>query len=50
MPASRGLLIWEQTLELWQVISGQVAGRESPEDVTLFKSLGMLYGTWLQRR
>ena len=41
MPASRGLLIWEQTRELWQVVSGQVAGRESPEDITLFKSLGM---------
>ena len=40
-PASRGLLIWERTRELWQVVSGQVSGRESPDDVTLFKSLGM---------
>ena len=29
MPASRGLLIWEQTRELWQVVSGQVAGTQS---------------------
>lgn len=41
MPASQGLLIWEQTRELWQVVSGQVAGRSTGEDVTLFKSLGM---------
>ena len=41
MPASRGLLIWERTQELWQVVSGQASGRENPEDVTLFKSLGM---------
>lgn len=41
MPASRGLLLWERTRELWQVVSGQVPGRNSGEDVTLFKSLGM---------
>ena len=41
MPASQGLLIWEQTRELWQVVSGQAAGRSASEDVTLFKSLGM---------
>ena len=41
MPASRGLLIWERTRELWQVVGGQVTGRENAEDVTLFKSLGM---------
>lgn len=41
MPASQGLLMWERTRELWQVVSGQSSGRESPEDVTLFKSLGM---------
>ncbi|MCY4651911.1 MAG: ornithine cyclodeaminase family protein [Dehalococcoidia bacterium] len=41
IPASRGLFIWERTRELWQVVSGQASGRESPDDVTLFKSLGM---------
>ena len=41
MPASQGLLIWERTRELWQVASGQVAGRSASDDVTLFKSLGM---------
>ena len=41
MPASRGLLIWERTRELWQVVGGQASGRDNPEDVTLFKSLGM---------
>ncbi len=41
MPASRGLLIWERTQELWQVVSGQAPGRNTPKDVTLFKSLGM---------
>ena len=41
MPASRGLLIWERTRELWRVVGGQAEGRSAPEDVTLFKSLGM---------
>jgi len=44
MPASRGLVLWEQMRELWQVVSGEVAGRKSDDDVTLFKSLGM--GLW----
>lgn len=41
MPVSRGLLIWERTRELWQVVSDQLPGRSASEDVTLFKSLGM---------
>ena len=41
MPAARGLLIWERTRELWQVVGGHAPGRDSSEDVTLFKSLGM---------
>ena len=41
MPASRGLLIWERTRELWEVVNGQASGRENAKDVTLFKSLGM---------
>ena len=41
MPASRGLIMWEQVRELWQVVSGAVPGRSFDDDVTLFKSLGM---------
>ena len=41
MPAGRGLVFWEQMRELWEVVSGQTPGRRRPEDVTLFKSLGM---------
>ena len=41
MPASRGLILWEQVSELWQVVGGAKAGRRSAEDITLFKSLGM---------
>ena len=41
MPTSRGLLLWEQVSELWQVVGGAKAGRRSAEDITLFKSLGM---------
>ncbi len=41
MPTSRGLLLWEQVNELWQVVGGAKAGRRSDEDITLFKSLGM---------
>ncbi len=41
MPASRGLIMWEQVRELWQVVSGAVPGRRFDDDVTLFKSLGM---------
>jgi ornithine cyclodeaminase/alanine dehydrogenase-like protein (mu-crystallin family) len=41
MPAARGEILWEQVRELWQIVSGAVPGRRSPEDITLFKSLGM---------
>ena len=41
MTAGRGLVLWEQMRELWEVVSGQTPGRRHPEDVTLFKSLGM---------
>ena len=41
MPTSRGLLLWEQVSELWQVVGGMKSGRRSAEDITLFKSLGM---------
>ena len=41
MPTSRGLILWEQVSELWQVVGGAKAGRRSAGDITLFKSLGM---------
>ena len=41
MPASRGVLLWEQVSELWQVVGGEKAGRQGEDDITLFKSLGM---------
>lgn len=41
MPTSRGLLLWEQVSELWQVVSGEKPGRRGEDDITLFKSLGM---------
>ena len=41
MPTSRGLLLWEQLSELWQVVGGAKAGRRGDDDITLFKSLGM---------
>ena len=41
MPTSKGLLLWEQVSELWQVVGGVKAGRHSDDVITLFKSLGM---------
>ena len=41
MPTSRGLLLWEQVSEFWQVVGGMKAGRRTSDDITLFKSLGM---------
>ena len=41
MTAGRGLVLWEQMVELWEIVSGRTPGRHRPEDVTLFKSLGM---------
>ncbi len=41
MPASRGVILWEQISELRQVVGGTKNGRRSNEDITLFKSLGM---------
>jgi alanine dehydrogenase len=35
-PIRRGATNWEHIAELRQVLAGQVAGRESPEQVTLF--------------
>ena len=41
MPASRGVILWEQLAELHEVVGGAKAGRRNADDITLFKSLGM---------
>lgn len=40
-PLETGLILPEAVYELGQVIAGQVRGRESPEDITLFASHGL---------
>ena len=40
-PIEKGLLHWEQVGELGEVIAGRRPPRNNPEDVTLFKSLGL---------
>jgi alanine dehydrogenase len=40
-PVARGLLEWADVHELHEVVGGSVRGRESPEDVVLFKSNGI---------
>src|SRR5262249_52991076 len=37
----KGLLTWERVQELRHVVSGEMKGRKSVDDVTLFKSLGI---------
>lgn len=39
--AQRGLLRWSKVLELRQVVSRETPGRRNPEEITLFKSLGV---------
>jgi len=40
-PVERGVLDWLEVHELAEVVAGEVAGRQSPDDVVLFKSLGI---------
>ena len=40
-PAEKGLLAWERVRELRQVVNGEISGRTSEADITLFKSLGI---------
>jgi ornithine cyclodeaminase/alanine dehydrogenase-like protein (mu-crystallin family) len=37
----KGVLTWERTRELRAVVSGEVKGRKSDDQITLFKSLGL---------
>ena len=41
IPVARGLLNWERVWELGQVVAGQVPGRNSAEEITLFESQGI---------
>jgi ornithine cyclodeaminase/alanine dehydrogenase len=40
-PIEKGLLTWERVQEVCHVVQGAVQGRKTPDDITLFKSLGL---------
>jgi len=40
-PVERGVLDWLEVHELHEVVSGELPGRSSPEDIVLFKSNGL---------
>jgi ornithine cyclodeaminase/alanine dehydrogenase len=40
-PIQSGVLDWLEVYELQEVVSGEVSGRSSPEDIVLFKSNGL---------
>lgn len=40
-PVERGVLDWLEVHELAEVVAGEVPGRQSDEDIVLFKSLGI---------
>ena len=40
-PVEQGVLDWLEVHELAEVVSGQVAGRQSPDDIVVFKSNGI---------
>ncbi len=40
-PVERGVLDWLEVHELAEVVSGDVQGRQSPEDIVVFKSNGL---------
>jgi alanine dehydrogenase len=41
LPIQQGLLDWERVHELHEVVAGAIPGRQGPEQITLFKSLGL---------
>jgi ornithine cyclodeaminase/alanine dehydrogenase-like protein (mu-crystallin family) len=41
LAANEGVLRWEQVVELGEIVGGQAPGRGGPEEITLFKSLGV---------
>jgi ornithine cyclodeaminase/alanine dehydrogenase len=40
-PVQAGVLDWLEVYELQQVVAGEVAGRQSDEDIVVFKSNGL---------
>ncbi|TML13727.1 MAG: ornithine cyclodeaminase family protein [Actinobacteria bacterium] len=40
-PVERGVLDWLEVHELHEVVSGELPGRSSPDDIVLFKSIGI---------
>jgi alanine dehydrogenase len=40
-PIAHGVLDWLEVHELQEVVAGEVAGRQSPDDIVLFKSNGL---------
>ena len=40
-PVQHGVLDWLEVHELHEVVSGELPGRQSPEDIILFKSNGI---------
>jgi ornithine cyclodeaminase/alanine dehydrogenase-like protein (mu-crystallin family) len=40
-PIERGVLDWLEVHELHEVVAGEVQGRQSPDDVVVFKSNGV---------
>jgi ornithine cyclodeaminase/alanine dehydrogenase-like protein (mu-crystallin family) len=40
-PVERGVLDWLEVHELHEVVAGELPGRSSPDDITLFKSTGL---------
>lgn len=54
-PITRNLLSWEQVREIGDLVAGKVSGRASPEQITVFKSLGIgledvAAGAWVYER
>lgn len=41
VPAEAGRFEWNRAVELGQIVAGQAPGRDEPDDITLFKSLGI---------
>jgi ornithine cyclodeaminase/alanine dehydrogenase-like protein (mu-crystallin family) len=40
-PIDQGVLDWLEVHELQEVVAGEVQGRQSPDDIVLFKSNGI---------
>lgn len=40
-PAESGLLSWDRVVELGRIVAGDVPGRSSPQEITLFESQGV---------